>query len=238
MPPAVFGWYWQPSLLLQLTQQVGGIIRRHAVQDLSRLRVCARLQELRAVLVVQLLEDVGGELDVALNGVEYLLALRMRRALDEVRDLRRMQAAQALEWHQQLRRRHVRHERLHVLPVQERVAPEIGTAAAGDQPPQPGLRAAVHTQEPPLPVHLRQHQIVGAHEMAAGDIDEVPAQHVRRQQHLASAALKLGHVQRADVQLDRVRLQPLHELQPDEHVVLPHPDLEAGDRRVAAVRRG
>ena len=123
------------------------------------------------MLIVQLLEDVGSQLDVALDGVEDLLALRMRGALDEVCDLCRMQAAQALQRHEQLCGRHVRHERLHVLPVQERMAPEIGAAAARDQPPQPRLRAAIHAQQPPLPLHLRQHKVVGAYEMAAGDID-------------------------------------------------------------------
>ena len=67
-------------------------------------------------------------------------------SLDKVGDLCRVQAAQALERHEQLRRRYVTDERLHILPVEDRVAAQVGPSTTRDEPPQHCARAAIHPQ--------------------------------------------------------------------------------------------
>ena len=101
------------------------------------------------MLGVELFEDVSGELDVAFDSMDDLLALFVRCALHEVRDLGRMQPPQALQRHQQLRGRNVSDERLDVLPVQDGVPSQVRARAAWDQPPQHRARAAVDAKKPP-----------------------------------------------------------------------------------------
>src|SRR5207244_1055316 len=78
--------------LIELAQQIRRVIRRHALEQSRGLLVRLRLEELDLVLGVELLEHVGGERGIALDRLDDLLALLMRRVLDDVRDLRRMQA--------------------------------------------------------------------------------------------------------------------------------------------------
>ena len=110
------------SLLVQLSEQIGRVVGRHALEDPSRLLVGLRLQELDLVLRVQLFEDVGREPWVALDRLDDLLPFFMRGVLDDVRDLRGVKPAEALQWHQELGGRDLADERLHVFPVEDRVA--------------------------------------------------------------------------------------------------------------------
>ena len=227
--------HWEPAFLVELAQQVGRIVRRHAVEHLRRFFVGPRAEELGAMLFVELLENVGRQLHVLLDRVEDLLTLLVRSTLHEVCDLRGMQAAQQLQRHEQLGRRDVGHERLHVSPVQQRVAAQVGPGPPRDQTAQHRLRAAVDTQQPPLAFHLGEHQVMRPHEPAARDLDQMPAQHVGRQQHLSAPALEVGHVERVGIQPYRLGLELVDELEGDEDLLAGHGHLQPGDRRVAGV---
>src|SRR5947209_5057426 len=107
----------------------------------------------------------------------------MSRAFDEVRDLRGMQAAQALERHEQLGGRHVSDERLHVFPVEDGVLAKVGPAASRHQPAQHRPRASVNAEQTPAIVDVGQDQVVRLHDAAARDVHQVTAKDVGREQH-------------------------------------------------------
>ena len=82
-------------LLGQLQHEVGGVVRLHPREQLRDLRVGPVLDELELVAVLELLEDVGLELGVGRDRGDDLLALVVRRGLDEVGELRRDGASRA-----------------------------------------------------------------------------------------------------------------------------------------------
>ena len=90
-------------LLLELGQQVGGVVGAHLGQHVRRLGVRALVQELDLVLGIELLEDVGLELAVGADRADDLLALVVRGGLDQVGDLRRVELRQLAEAHPQPR---------------------------------------------------------------------------------------------------------------------------------------
>ena len=85
----------RPPLLVDLRDEVGGVVGRHGAEQLGRLGVGAGLHELDLVLGVELLEDVRLELAVLAHRLDDLLALLVRRLLDQVGDLGRMETAPA-----------------------------------------------------------------------------------------------------------------------------------------------
>ena len=187
------------------------------------------------MLVVELLEHVGHQLDVALDRVHDLLALFVRRALHEIRDLRGMQAAQPLQGHEQPGGRDVRDERLHLFPVEQHVVAKVGSRLSRHEAAQHRARAAIHAEQPPLAVGLPEHQVVAPHEAAARHVHQVPSEYVRRQQHLARPPLERGHVDGVGVQPHRAGLELFDQLAADEHIVAADADLQAGDGRIPAV---
>ena len=83
------------ALLLQLGDQVGGVVGRHARDHRGDVLVGAALDELDLVLLVELLEDVGFELEVVLaDRLDDLLALAVGGGLDQVGDLGRVKLRQ------------------------------------------------------------------------------------------------------------------------------------------------
>ena len=95
--------------------------------------VGAILEQLARALVVELLEQVGLELRVAVHGGEDLLAFGGRGRLDQVGDLRGMQAHELRVRHVQAHGRHVAGERLDARPVEQADAlagEALGVAAA------------------------------------------------------------------------------------------------------------
>ena len=227
----------QAPLLVQLAQQVRRVVGRHLVEHPRRLLVGTRLDELGLVLGVELLEYVGRQLGVALDGLDDLLALGMRCALDDVGDLRGMEAAQALQRHEQLGRRDVTDERLHVSPVEDRVAAQVGAAAPGHEPAQHRLRAAVDALQPPALLRMREHEIVGLHDASARDINQMAAEHVGSKQHLARSALERLRLKCVGVETHRARLELVDQVNAHEHVLRSDAHLQPRDRGIPATLR-
>jgi len=211
--------------------------RCHPVEHPCRLLVRSALDEFLLVLRVELLEHVGRELHVPLDRLDDLLALGMRRAFDDVRDLRWMEPAQPLQRHQQLGGRDVSDERLHVSPVEDRVTAQVGPAAPGHQPAQHGLRAAVDALEPPALFPVREHEIVRLHDATACDVDEVAAEHVGSKQHLAGSPLERLRLDRVRVEANRARRELVDQVYAHENVLSADPHLQSRDRGITAAFR-
>ena len=105
------------------------------------LLVGALADELLLVVLVELLEDIRLQLAVLADGLDDLLALVVRRRLDEVGDLGRVQVGELAEREAQPRRRHMADERLEVGPVQERTL-AVARAQRARQPAAQLGRAA------------------------------------------------------------------------------------------------
>ena len=93
--------YRRASRLIELGDQVGGIVGPHLGEHRRGLRIGFVAEKLHLVLGVQLLEDVGLELWIAVYRRDDLLTLVVRRGFDKVGDLRGMKASQAPERHEQ-----------------------------------------------------------------------------------------------------------------------------------------
>ena len=107
------------SRLIELGDQVGGVVGTHLGEHRGRFRVGFVAEKLNLVLGVQLLEDIGLELGIAVHGRDDLFTLVVRCGFDEVGDLRGVEAAQTPEWHEQPRAGHVADEGLDRRPVDE-----------------------------------------------------------------------------------------------------------------------
>ena len=222
-------------LLVELTEEVGRVVGGHALEDPRRLVVRLRAQELHLVLGVELLEDVGGQGGVALDGLDDLLALLVRGALDDVGDLRRVQAAEPLQGHQELGGRHLADERLDVLPIEDDVAAKVGPGAARQQAAQHGLRAAVDAREVPAVGARRQDEVVRLHDPALDHVDEVSPEHVGREQHLAWTALERLGADGVRLQAHGAGLEGFDDVLADEHVLRTDAHLHPGHGRIGAV---
>ncbi len=136
--------------LIELGDEVGGVVGRHAREDLRHLLVGALLEKLDLVVVVELLEDVCLQLAIVVaDGLDDLLPLAVRGGLHEVGDLSGMELGELRMGHAELDRGHVAHERLDAGPVEER--PRLHPAAdpLRQQPPQPAPRPGVHPHHAP-----------------------------------------------------------------------------------------
>src|ERR1700722_19381676 len=124
-------------LLVQLPGHVGSIVWRHATEDLGDLFVGPILQELALMVVVELLEHVGLELDVVLaDSLDDLLALPPRGSLHQIGDLGRMQLCELGMGYTQSHGRHMSDERLDARPVQEVAGGDAVSERLGQQSPE------------------------------------------------------------------------------------------------------
>jgi len=110
----------QAPVLIELIQQIGSIIGRHPGQQGRRFLIRSIFEKLLLVRRIELLEDVGRQFWIGLNGVDYFFALLVGRALHEVGNERGMEPLQASQRHQQAGGRYVPDEWLDVSPVQNR----------------------------------------------------------------------------------------------------------------------
>ena len=129
----------EPALLVELDDEVGGVVGGHGGEQPGRLGVGAAADELDLVLGVELLEDVGLELAVLAHRLDDLLALVVRGRFDQVGDLGRMEPGQLAVGDAEAGRGDVGHEGLDAGPVDDvspgRDAPAQTRGAAGGAAP-------------------------------------------------------------------------------------------------------
>ena len=107
------------AVVVELGEEVGGVVGLHPRDQVGDLVVVAVFGELELVLVAELFEEVGFELGVVLDGGDDLLALAVRCGLDEVGQLGRVEAGELRVRDAQLDGRDVAGERLEARPVEE-----------------------------------------------------------------------------------------------------------------------
>ena len=167
------------ALLVELADDVGGVVGSHPREDLGDLLVGAVLEELALVVVVELLEHVGLELAVVVaDGLDDLLALVPRGGLDEVGDLRGVELGELRVGHAQAHGGDVADERLHVGPVEELAGRDVRAERLGQQPPQAPARAGVDAHDAPRARDQRQLDLVRAHEPRPLDVDQLTVEQV------------------------------------------------------------
>ena len=170
------------------------------------------------MLVVELLEHVGLELLVLPNRLEDLLALLVRRGLDQIRDLGRVQPYEPAGRHLQARAGHVPDERLDVAPGNKLlVLGVVATVAAREKAPQARTNARVDSGHPPGAVVLvHQVDLAGPDQPGCVHVDQAVVENVAAQQNLAGAPLELGQIQLRGRGLHRMRTQLLDPVDRDE----------------------
>src|SRR2546421_10794551 len=77
---------------------------------------------------------------------------------------------------------------------------------------------------------------MGLSDPALVHIDQVVAEHIRGQQHLPRTALKRFGADGVSVQTTPAWLEAVDQLFAYEHILRPDANLQAGDRRVSALR--
>ena len=184
------------------------------------------------MLRVQLFEDVCRQLLIALDRVDDLLAFLMRGALHQVGDLGGVQPAQPLQRHQELGGRDMADERLHVLPIQDRVPAQVGPRSAWDEAPQHRARAAVDTEQFPPVVDVPEHQVVRTDDATMSDIHQVATQDVGGEQHLAGASLEGSRVESGAAEPHLSGDELVDVLHPDVDVAATDADLDPGHRGI------
>ena len=142
------------------------------------------------MLGVELLEHVGLELAIGGNRIDDLLALLVRGRLDEVGDLGGMELREPPEPHLEPGGRDVADERLDARPVEERLHTGAFSHGRRKLPAQVGAEARIDPDHAPPALDPSEHEVVGAHEFGAHDVDHPPLEQVLTEQHLALAALE------------------------------------------------
>ena len=138
------------AILVELADDVGGVVGCHPREDLRDLLVGAVLEELALVLVVELLEDVGLELTVVVaDRLDDLLTLVPRGRLHEVGDLRGMKLRELGVGHPQANGGHVSDERLDARPVEELAGGDVRAEPLRQQAPQPAAGTGVDADHAP-----------------------------------------------------------------------------------------
>ena len=183
----------------------------------------------------QLLEEVGLELGVVVDGREDLLAFRVARGFDEVGELGRMEPRQPRMRHAQAHGRHVAGERLDVGPVEHLSLGDARRNPARDDPPENAARPDVDPDDAPPAVEPRELDVVRAPQPRAVDVDQLPVEHVLPQQHLLRAPLERPQVEPVGREHDLAVLDLRDRVAGDEDVARRDPREHGGDRRIAAV---
>ena len=173
------------AVVVELGEQVGGVVGLHTGDQVGELVVVAVLGELELVLVAELFEQVGFELGVVLDGGDDFLALPVRRGLDEVGELGRVEAGELRVRDAQPDGRDVAGERLEARPVEEVGDADPRRDRPREQAPEQALRADVDPDDAPPAFDAGDLDLVRAHEPGAVDVDQLPVEEV-----LAAAAAR------------------------------------------------
>ncbi len=187
-----------PPVLRQLGDRVGRVVGPHPAQDLGDLFVRACAEQPGGPILVEFLEDVRLQLGVLVHLPEDLGLFLLRRVLQQVGDLGRLEPPDTAERATQQRAAGVPDQRLERLPVPEtrRVRAGRPGPAQREGPEQPWRPAArIHADHHQLAVAAFQLD-VGRTDQARGlHIDEPVTEHVAFQQHLTGTPLEMPKVE-------------------------------------------
>jgi hypothetical protein len=231
----------QSAILVELHQQVRGVIAFHARQQGRHLHVGALPQELQLVLLVELLEDVGLELLVLGDRLHDLLALVMGGRLHQVCDLGGVQPREAAMGESQPRGGHVADERLELGPLHQLdVLGLAASQATRKQAPHASAEARVDAGDSPDAVIAHELDLARHDQPRRYHVDHAVPEHVRAQQHLSRPALEPGQVELGGRGASRRRLEPRDPIRRDEQFTAADPGLQPADQRqaIASVEPG
>ena len=156
------------------------------------------LEELKLVVVVELLEDIRLELAVVVtDGLDDLFALVAGGRLDEVGNLRRMELCQLRVGDAKAHRRHVPDERLDLRPSPRNspvamVLRRVPSAAACASRRVGRCRRLRRARSPPpaaSSISLARTSLAPSH------VDQLPIEQVALEQHLLRPALEMPEVE-------------------------------------------
>ena len=179
----------------KLEDEVGGVVGLHAGEQRGDLLVAPVLDELELVAVLELLEDVGLELGIGRDRGEDLLALVMRRRLDEVGDLRGVELRELRVRHPKPHGGDVPRERLDRGPVEEAARLDPPGERARQHAPDEAPHADVDADHAVPALEPRELDLVRAHEPGTVDVDQLPVEDVLLQQHLLRPPLEVLEIE-------------------------------------------
>ncbi len=225
----------QTALLVDLVDQVGGVVGLHAREQARGLGVGAALEELELVGRVELLEDVGLELAVQAHGLDDLLALLVAGLLDEVGDLGGVQLGQLAVRDAQARGGHVADEGLDRGEVDDGLGLDALTHARTQQAAQQRASPGVDADDLPLAVDLGDLDLVRGDEATAHQVDQVAREQVLGEEELAGAPLEPAQVHAAALEGHLALAQAADLADRHEEVPALDADDRADDGRVGVV---
>ena len=221
----------QAPLLVELGDEVGGVVGGHRPEDLGGLGVGAVLDELDLVPGVELLEHVRLELAVLADRLDDLLALLVGGGLHQVGDLGRVEPGQLPVGDAEVGGGHMGHERLDVGPVHHGAGPDVAAQAPGEQAADQGSPRRVDPHHLPGPVDEGQLDLVGLDQAAADEVDQVPGLQVLGEQQLARTPLEPTQVHPFPLEADPTGLE-------GRHLPHGHEEVAPGDGGHHAGQRG
>ena len=225
-------------VVVELGEEVGGVVGLHPGDEVADVAVVAILAELELVLVAELFEQVGFQLWVVLDGGDDLFALPVRSGFDQVGELGRMQPRELRVRDAQLNRRDVAGERLEARPVEEAGDAHARRQLSWQQPTEQALRADVDADDTPPALDAGDLDLVRAHEPGTVDVDQLPVEQVFPEQQLALSPLERLQVEPGLRERDPAVFDLADPLRRDEHVATRNLRDRAADRRILRHRRG
>ena len=224
-----------PPVLRQLGDRVGRVVGPHPAQHFGDLFVRARAEQPGGPILVEFLEDVRLQLGVLVHLPEDLGLFLLRRVLQQVSDLGRLEPPDAAERATQQRAAGVPDQRLERLPVPE--TPRVRAGRSGpaqregpEQPRRPAAR--IHADHHPLTVAASQLDVRRPDQARGLHIDEPVTEHVPLQQHLTGTPLEMPKIEPVAGQPQNLAVGAPDLL--DRHVDLTAADRgdQTGDHRV------
>ena len=230
----------EAALLLDLEQQVGGVVARHSAEDRATSRSERCVEELELMLVVELLEDVRLELLVLSDGSRISspsswLAASTRSAICAgCRCARRRGREPQREWARGRRR-----ARAPSHGTNDRRLRSSRRTRRGKRRPQARAEARVDAGDAPERPRCSGARPRRPHQPRGIDVDHAASEHVGAQQHLRGPALELCEVQLRRGQVCGAGLQALDVADRHEQIAAADRGAQSdhGRERVATSRR-
>ena len=226
---------WQATFLIDLSDEVSGVVWFHTREQTSGLRVRARLEKLELVGRIELLKDVRLELAIEADGLNDLLALFVARLFDEVSDLGWVELCELAIRDAQTRCRHVGDERLNGREVDNAIGLHVRADLAPEDATEEGATTRVDAHHFPASIDLCDLDLIGDHDATAHQVDEVTSEKVLCEKDLSRAPLKTTKVHSPAFKCHTPFGKPADLLDRHEKVPALDADHRAHDRRVRIV---